>query len=127
MRIWKNLAGEVRNHVTLNNVRIFLLAVMGTFTEPGLPKGEQNLSKVEDDSILNMVLEQINHSSEGRYSDYLEYKEHENENIFSYLLWVIFRFFQIKLGIFFQDDRYTSPLLERTYVLEQTKKCLTPH
>jgi VPS inhibitor protein D len=89
--------------------------------------GFQNLSKVEDDSILNMVLEQINHSSEGRYSDYLEYKEHENENIFSYLLWVIFRFFQIKLGIFFQDDRYTSPLLERTYVLEQTKKCLTPH
>jgi hypothetical protein len=48
MRIWKNLAGEVRNHVTLNNVRIFLLAVMGTFTEPGLPKGEQNLSKVDE-------------------------------------------------------------------------------
>ncbi len=48
MRIWKNLAGEVRNHVTLNNVRIFLLAVMGTYTEPGLPKGEQNLTKVDD-------------------------------------------------------------------------------
>lgn len=48
MRIWKNLAREVRNHVTLNNVRIFLLAVMGTFTEPGLPKGEQNLSKVDE-------------------------------------------------------------------------------
>ena len=48
MRIWKNLAGEVRNHVTLNNVRIFLLAVMGTFTEPGLPKGEQNLAKVDE-------------------------------------------------------------------------------
>jgi len=29
-------------------VRIFLLAVMGTFTEPGLPKGEQELTKVDE-------------------------------------------------------------------------------
>ena len=47
-RIWKNLGGEIRSHVTLNNVRIFLLAVMGTFTEPGLAKAEQNLIKVDE-------------------------------------------------------------------------------
>jgi hypothetical protein len=47
-RIWKNLGGEIRNHVTLNNVRIFLLAVMGTFTDPGIPKGEENLIKVDE-------------------------------------------------------------------------------
>lgn len=46
--IWKNLGGDIRNHVTLNNVRIFLLAVLGTFAEPGLPRNEQTLSKAED-------------------------------------------------------------------------------
>jgi hypothetical protein len=42
------LGGDIRNQVTLNNVRIFLLAVMGTFTEPGLPRNEQNLTKFDD-------------------------------------------------------------------------------
>jgi hypothetical protein len=36
--MWKNLGGEVKNHVTLNNLRIFLLSIMGTFVEPGLNK-----------------------------------------------------------------------------------------
>lgn len=40
IKIWKNLAGEAKGHVTLNNVRIFLLAVMGTFTDPGIPRSE---------------------------------------------------------------------------------------
>lgn len=39
-KIWKNLAGDAKGHVTLNNVRIFLLAVMGTFTDPGIPRAE---------------------------------------------------------------------------------------
>jgi len=39
-KIWKNLAGETKGHVTLNNTRIFLLAVMGTYTEPGLPRDQ---------------------------------------------------------------------------------------
>jgi hypothetical protein len=39
-RIWVNLGGESKGHITLNNVRIFLLAVMGTFAEPGLPRAE---------------------------------------------------------------------------------------
>lgn len=47
-KIWKNLAGEAKGHVTLNNVRIFLLAVMGTFTDPGIPREKQNLQKVEE-------------------------------------------------------------------------------
>jgi hypothetical protein len=38
--MWKNLGGEVKNHVTLNNLRIFLLAITGTFVEPGLKKEE---------------------------------------------------------------------------------------
>jgi hypothetical protein len=38
--MWKNLAGEAKGPVTLNNVRIFLLAVMGTFTDPGIPRSE---------------------------------------------------------------------------------------
>jgi hypothetical protein len=40
LKIWKNLGGEAKGHVTLNNVRIFLLAVMGTFTDPGIPRSE---------------------------------------------------------------------------------------
>jgi hypothetical protein len=38
--MWKNLGGETKNHVTLNNLRIFLLAIMGTLVEPGLNKEE---------------------------------------------------------------------------------------
>ena len=41
--MWKTLAGEAKGHVTLNNVRIFLLAMMGTYTDPGLPRADQNL------------------------------------------------------------------------------------
>jgi MFS-type transporter involved in bile tolerance (Atg22 family) len=36
--MWKSLGGEIKAHVTLNNLRIFLFAIMGTFVEPGLPK-----------------------------------------------------------------------------------------
>lgn len=36
--IWRILGGEIRNHVTLNNIRIFLLAIMGSFVEPMLNK-----------------------------------------------------------------------------------------
>jgi hypothetical protein len=38
--IWKLLGGEIRNHVTLNNIRILLLAIMGTLIEPNLNKEE---------------------------------------------------------------------------------------
>jgi hypothetical protein len=38
--VWRMLGGEVKNHVTLNNTRIFLLAVMGTFLEPTLNKDQ---------------------------------------------------------------------------------------
>ena len=34
--LWRNLGGELRSHVTLNNVRMFLLAIMGAFAEPVL-------------------------------------------------------------------------------------------
>ena len=40
LEIWRHLGGEVNNHVTLNNLRIFLLAIMGTFVEPGLNRNE---------------------------------------------------------------------------------------
>lgn len=36
--IWKHLGGEEKSHVTLNNVRMFLLAIMGTYVEPSLNK-----------------------------------------------------------------------------------------
>jgi hypothetical protein len=39
--IWKVLGGEVRTHVTLNNIRIVLLAIMGSFVEPTLNKEAQ--------------------------------------------------------------------------------------
>lgn len=39
--MWKNLGGEIRNHITLNNLRIFLLAIMGTYVEPSLNREEQ--------------------------------------------------------------------------------------
>ena len=38
--VWKVLGGEVRKHVTLNNLRILLLGIMGTFIEPSLNKEE---------------------------------------------------------------------------------------
>lgn len=88
-------------------------------------KSFQHLSLDKDDSILNMVLEQINHTSEGRYTEFLEFKEHEFDSIFHYLLWYILRFLQLKFGFFTQDDKYTSPFLERAYVLEHTKQLLT--
>jgi len=34
--LWKYLGGEVYSHITLNNLRIFLLSIMGTYLEPGL-------------------------------------------------------------------------------------------
>lgn len=47
--IWQNLGGLAKDQITLNNVRIFLLAVMGTYIEPGLNREEQNLSKLDND------------------------------------------------------------------------------
>jgi hypothetical protein len=38
--VWKLLGGEEKQHVTLNNLRIFLLAIMSTFIEPALKKEE---------------------------------------------------------------------------------------
>jgi hypothetical protein len=38
--IWRQLGGEIKQHITLNNLRIFLLAIMGTLVEPGLNKAE---------------------------------------------------------------------------------------
>lgn len=46
--LWKHLGGQLKNHVTLNNFRIFLLAIMGTFVEPGLNREEQNLQKIAE-------------------------------------------------------------------------------
>ena len=45
--LWKYLGGEIKSHTTLNNLRIFLLAIMGTFVEPGLNRAEQNLLKLD--------------------------------------------------------------------------------
>lgn len=45
--VWQNLAGEAKGQITLNNLRIFLLAVMGTFVEPGLNREEQTLVKLD--------------------------------------------------------------------------------
>jgi hypothetical protein len=41
--LWKVLGGENKQHITLNNLRIFLLAIMGTFCEPGIKKDENAL------------------------------------------------------------------------------------
>ena len=38
--IWKNLGGDSKGHITLNNLRIFLLAISGTYVEPGLNRDE---------------------------------------------------------------------------------------
>ena len=40
LEVWRQLGGEIRSIITLNNLRIFLLAIMGTFVEPGLNKAE---------------------------------------------------------------------------------------
>lgn len=37
----------MKNHVTLNNLRIFLFAIMGTFVEPSLNRSEQTLVKMD--------------------------------------------------------------------------------
>lgn len=47
--IWQNLGGLAKDQITLNNVRIFLLAVMGTYIEPGLNRDEQNLQRLDND------------------------------------------------------------------------------
>ena len=41
----------MKGHITLNNLRIFLLALMGTFVEPGLPREEQNLQKIDSNEF----------------------------------------------------------------------------
>jgi hypothetical protein len=38
--VWRNLGGESTNHITLNNLRIFLLAIMGVYVEPILNREE---------------------------------------------------------------------------------------
>ena len=47
--IWKILGGQERKHVTLNNLRIFLLSIMGTFIEPALKREEQNLYRLGEE------------------------------------------------------------------------------
>jgi len=47
--MWQNLGGLAKDQITLNNVRIFLLAVMGTYIEPGLNRDEQNLQRLDND------------------------------------------------------------------------------
>lgn len=49
--MWRILGGETRNHVTLNNLRIILLAIMGTFIEPSLKKEEQKLEIISENSF----------------------------------------------------------------------------
>jgi len=49
--IWRLLGGSEKAHVTLNNLRIFLLAIMGTFIEPALKKEEQELVKIGKDTF----------------------------------------------------------------------------
>lgn len=44
--IWKHLGGESKNHITLNNLRIFLLSILGIFVEPSINKENQKLFKV---------------------------------------------------------------------------------
>ena len=49
--IWQILGGDEKSLVTLNNVRIFLLAVMGSYVEPSIYKDEQQLHKLGEDYI----------------------------------------------------------------------------
>ena len=49
--IFTLLGGQQRGHITLNNLRMFLLALMGTFVEPILKREEQELHIIEDSSI----------------------------------------------------------------------------
>jgi hypothetical protein len=49
--LWKILGGELRNHVTLNNLRMFLLAIMGTYVEQSLKKEEHNLHTIGENPI----------------------------------------------------------------------------
>ena len=42
-----NLGGEARGHVTLNKMRMFLLAILGTFVEPLIPKNPSTLVSIE--------------------------------------------------------------------------------
>ena len=46
--IWKILGGDIKNHITLNNCRILLLAIMGTYVEPSIIKEEEKLIKIHD-------------------------------------------------------------------------------
>jgi hypothetical protein len=84
------------------------------------------LANADNHDILSMVLEQVNHTSEGRYTEYLEYKQHEQDNIIQYLIWVILRFLQIRFGISVIDDLYQTPAQERLFVVEQTQNLLAP-
>lgn len=38
--MWKALGGQIKEHITLNNLRIFLLAIMGSFVESDLDKSK---------------------------------------------------------------------------------------
>ena len=49
--IWKNLGGESKGHITLNNLRIFLLAISGAFVDPGLNRDEQVLQKIDNNEF----------------------------------------------------------------------------
>jgi hypothetical protein len=54
IEIWKQLGGKERSLVTLNNLRIFLFAIMGIFIEPNLNRNDQKLSPIpESFGMLN--------------------------------------------------------------------------
>ncbi|CDW86302.1 UNKNOWN [Stylonychia lemnae] len=44
--LWRALGGPENNHVTLNNLRIFLLAIMGSFVDSDLDKKQQEFTKL---------------------------------------------------------------------------------
>lgn len=44
--IWKVLGGDARGHITLNNLRIFLLAIQNILIEHGPSISRENLKKL---------------------------------------------------------------------------------
>eukprot|EP00347_Sterkiella_histriomuscorum_P021877 403332451 len=46
--MWRSLGGQIKGHITLNNLRVFLLAIMGSHVESDLDKSKQQLIKYEE-------------------------------------------------------------------------------
>jgi hypothetical protein len=43
--LWRALGGIENGHVTLNNLRIYLLAIMGSYVDSDLDKKQQEFTK----------------------------------------------------------------------------------